>query len=239
MYIIPAIDLKDGKCVRLRQGKFDDVTVYYENPADVAKKWQDEGAEVLHVVDLDGAKDGKISNLPSIQKIRKTFKGKIEVGGGIRRFNDIKLLIEEGVDRVILGTVAVQSPEFVKEVCEMFPSRIIVGIDAKDGYVAVKGWVEVTSLKATEVAVKLQDYGIWGVIYTDISRDGMLVGPNLKATEELVNTLQVPVIASGGVSSLNDILNLKKIKGLWGVITGKALYEGKINLREATLAVRK
>lgn len=238
MYIIPAIDLKDSKCVRLRQGRFDDVTVYYENPEDAAKIWQDEGAEVLHVVDLDGAKDGKISNLLSIQKIRKTFKGKIEVGGGIRRFDDIKILVEAGVDRVILGTVAAHSPDFVKQACEMFPSRIIVGIDAKDGYVAVKGWVEVTKVKATELALKLQDYGIWGVIYTDISRDGMLVGPNIKATEELVNTLKVFVIASGGVSSLDDILNLKKVKGLWGVITGKALYEGKINLREAILAVR-
>lgn len=238
MHIIPAIDLKDGKCVRLRQGKFSEVTVYYDNPEDAALRWQNEGAEVLHVVDLDGAKEGKISNLTSIKKIREVFRGAMEVGGGIRRIEDIELLMSSGIDRVILGTVAAQSPEFVKEVCKKFPEKIIVGIDAKDGLVAVKGWVEVTELRATELALKMQDYGIWGIIYTDISRDGMLTGPNIEATKSLVEAVKVPVIASGGVSSLEDIKKLAKIPKLWGVITGKAIYSGAINLKEAIEVVK-
>lgn len=238
MHIIPAIDLKDGKCVRLRQGKFSEVTVYYDNPEDAALRWQNEGAEVLHVVDLDGAKEGKISNLTSIKKIREVFRGAMEVGGGIRRIEDIELLMSSGIDRVILGTVAAQSPEFVKEVCKKFPEKIIVGIDAKDGLVAVKGWVEVTELRATDLALKMQDYGIWGIIYTDISRDGMLTGPNIEATKSLVEAVKVPVIASGGVSSLEDIKKLAKIPKLWGVITGKAIYSGAINLKEAIEVVK-
>ncbi len=152
MRIIPAIDLKDGKCVRLRQGKFDEVTVYYDRPEEAALRWQNEGAEILHVVDLDGAKEGRISNLTSIKKIREVFTGTIEVGGGIRKIEDIELLLSTGIDRVILGTVAVENPDFVKDVCKRFPGRIIAGIDAKDGLVAVKGWVELTEIKATELA---------------------------------------------------------------------------------------
>jgi len=239
MQIIPAIDLKDGKCVRLRQGKFNEVTIYYDKPEEAALRWQNEGAEVLHVVDLDGAKEGKICNLTSIKKIREVFKGAMEVGGGIRRIEDIELLLSSGIDRVILGTVAVQSPEFVKEVCKKFPERIIIGIDAKDGLVAVKGWVEVTEIKATELALKMQDYGIWGIIYTDISRDGMLTGPNIEATKALVETVKVPVIASGGVSSLEDIKRLSCIENLWGVITGKAIYSGAIDLKEAMEIIKK
>ncbi|WP_297209767.1 MULTISPECIES: 1-(5-phosphoribosyl)-5-[(5-phosphoribosylamino)methylideneamino]imidazole-4-carboxamide isomerase [Thermodesulfovibrio] len=239
MQIIPAIDLKDGKCVRLRQGKFSEITVYYDNPEEAALRWQNEGAEVLHVVDLDGAKEGKINNLPSIKKIREAFRGEIEVGGGIRRIEDIELLFSAGIDRVILGTIAVQSPEFVKEVCKKFPERIIVGIDAKDGLVAVKGWVEVTEIRAIELALKMQEHGIWGIIYTDISRDGMLIGPNIDATKALVEAVKVPVIASGGVSSLEDIKRLAEIPKLWGVITGKAIYTGAITLKKAIDAVKK
>ncbi len=238
MQIIPAIDLKDGKCVRLRQGKFNEVTVYYDKPEDAALRWQNEGAQVLHVVDLDGAKEGKISNLHSIKKIREAFRGDIEVGGGIRRIEDIELLLSSGIDRVILGTIAAQSPEFVKEVCQKFPERIIVGIDAKDGFVAVKGWVELTEIKATELALRMQDYGVWGIIYTDIMRDGMLTGPNIEATRALVEAVKVPVIASGGVSSLEDIKRLAEIPKLWGVITGKAIYSGAINLKEALKIVK-
>jgi len=238
MQIIPAIDLKDGKCVRLRQGKFSEVTVYYDNPEDAALRWQNEGAEVLHVVDLDGAKEGKIGNLPSIKKIREAFRGNIEVGGGIRRIEDIELLLSVGIDRVIVGTIAVQSPDFVKEVCKRFPKKIIVGIDAKDGLVAVKGWVEVTEIRAIELALKMQDYGIWGIIYTDISRDGMLTGPNIEATKALVESVKVPVIASGGVSSIEDIRKLAEIPKLWGVITGKAIYSGAINLKEALRIIK-
>ncbi|GAQ94207.1 phosphoribosylformimino-5-aminoimidazole carboxamide ribotide isomerase [Thermodesulfovibrio aggregans] len=233
MRIIPAIDLKDGKCVRLRQGKFDEVTVYYDRPEEAALRWQNEGAEILHVVDLDGAKEGRISNLTSIKKIREVFTGTIEVGGGIRKIEDIELLLSTGIDRVILGTVAVENPDFVKDVCKRFPGRIIAGIDAKDGLVAVKGWVELTEIKATELAMKIQDYGVWGIIYTDISRDGMLTGPNIEATKALVEAVKIPVIASGGVSSIDDIKRLAEIPNLWGVITGKAIYSGAINLKEA------
>lgn len=233
MRIIPAIDLKDGKCVRLRQGKFDEVTVYYDRPEEAALRWQNEGAAVLHVVDLDGAKEGRISNLTSIKKIREVFTGTIEVGGGIRKIEDIELLLSTGIDRVILGTVAVENPDFVKDVCKRFPGRIIAGIDAKDGLVAVKGWVELTEIKATELALKIQDYGVWGIIYTDISRDGMLTGPNIEATKALVEAVKIPVIASGGVSSIDDIKRLAEIPNLWGVITGKAIYSGTINLKEA------
>ncbi len=233
MHIIPAIDLKDGQCVRLRQGKFDEVTVYYEDPEEAAIKWQKEGAVVLHVVDLDGAKKGCISNLSSIKKIREVFHGDIEVGGGIRKKEDIELLLNSGIDRVILGTIAVENPDFVKEVCKIFPDRIIAGIDARDGYVAVKGWVELTKIKATGLAQKMMEHGVWGIIYTDISRDGMLKGPNIETTKALVDSLTIPVIASGGVSSIEDIKKLAKIQNLWGVIVGKALYSGTIKLSEA------
>jgi len=233
MQIIPAIDLKDGQCVRLRQGKFSEVTVYYKNPEEAAIRWQNEGTKVLHVVDLDGAKKGCISNLSSIKKIREVFHGAIEVGGGIRKKEDIELLLNSGIDRVILGTIAVENPDFVKEVCKIFPDRIIAGIDARDGYVAVKGWIELTKIRATELAQRMQNYGIWGIIYTDISRDGMLTGPNIEATKALVDSLTIPVIASGGVSSIEDIKKLAKIQNLWGVIVGKALYSGTIKLSEA------
>lgn len=233
MKIIPAIDLKDGKCVRLRQGKFDEVTVYYDNPEEAALRWQDEGAEVLHVVDLDGAKEGRISNLNTIKKIREVFHGEIEVGGGIRKIKDIELLLSTGIDRVILGTVAAENPDFVKDVCKRFPQKIIAGIDAKDGYVAVKGWVEITKIKTIELALRMQDSGVWGIIYTDISRDGMLTGPNIEAIKTVVEALNIAVIASGGVSSMEDIKKLSEIEKLWGVITGKAIYSGAINLKEA------
>ncbi|MDI1471064.1 MAG: 1-(5-phosphoribosyl)-5-[(5-phosphoribosylamino)methylideneamino]imidazole-4-carboxamide isomerase [Thermodesulfovibrio sp.] len=233
MHIIPAIDLKDGKCVRLRQGKFSEVTVYYNNPQDAALKWQNEGAKVLHVVDLDGAFSGKIQNLSSIKKIRNAFKGEIEVGGGIRTEEDVRILLDCGIDRVILGTVAVEAPDFVKDICKKFPGKIIAGIDARDGYVAVKGWVELTKIKATELAQGMQEHGVWGIIYTDISRDGMLTGPNIEATKALVERLTIPVIASGGVSSIDDIKKLSKIPNLWGVIVGKALYEGTLKFSEA------
>lgn len=239
MQIIPAIDLKDGKCVRLRQGKFTEITVYYDNPEEATVRWQKEGAEVLHVVDLDGAKDGKISNLKSIKKIREIFNGAIEVGGGIRRIEDIEFLLSLGIDRVILGTIAAQSPEFVKDVCKLFPEKIIAGIDAKNGLVAVKGWVEITQIKAVDLALKMQDYGVWGIIYTDITKDGMLTGPNIEATKALVEAVKVPVIASGGVSSIEDIKRLAEIPKLWGVITGKAIYTGAINLREAIRSIKR
>lgn len=233
MKIIPAIDIKDGNCVRLRQGDFKEVTVYYKNPEDAAIRWQRDGAEILHVVDLDGAREGKICNFNSIEKIREVFKGEIEVGGGIRSLKDMELLLNIGVDRLVVSSVAVENPEFVKEACKIFPKRIIIGIDAKDGYVAVKGWLEVTKIKATELALRMQDYGVWGIIYTDITRDGMLVGPNIEATKLLTEKVKIPIIASGGVSSIEDLKRLKEIPKLWGVIVGKALYSGAVDLKEA------
>lgn len=233
MKIIPAIDIKDGNCVRLRQGDFKEVTVYYKNPEDAAIRWQRDGAEILHVVDLDGAREGKICNFNSIKKIREVFKGEIEVGGGIRSLKDMELLLNIGVDRLVVSSVAVENPEFVKKACKIFPKRIIIGIDAKDGYVAVKGWIEVTKIKATELALRMQDYGVWGIIYTDITRDGMLVGPNIEATKLLTEKVKIPIIASGGVSSIEDLKRLKEIPKLWGVIVGKALYSGAVDLKEA------
>lgn len=233
MKIIPAIDIKDGNCVRLRQGDFKEVTVYYKNPEDAAIRWQRDGAEILHVVDLDGAREGKICNFNSIKKIREVFKGEIEVGGGIRSLKDMELLLNIGVDRLVVSSVAVENPEFVKEACKIFPKRIIIGIDAKDGYVAVKGWIEITKIKAIELALRMQDYGVWGIIYTDITRDGMLVGPNIEATKLLTEKVKIPIIASGGVSSIEDLKRLKEIPKLWGVIVGKALYSGAVDLKEA------
>jgi len=237
MLIIPAIDLKDGRCVRLLQGRADAVTVYSDRPEDVAKRWQELGAKVIHVVDLDGAFSGTQKNIEGIKSIRRAVSVDIELGGGIRDMERIEMLLGLGINRVILGTVAIERPELVKEASRRFPGRIIVGIDAKDGLVAVKGWVEVTSVKAKELALKMEEYGAWGIIYTDISRDGMLTGPNIEAIREMVEAVNIPVIASGGVSSIDDIKRLKEIKGLWGVITGKALYTGAIDLKEAIESV--
>jgi phosphoribosylformimino-5-aminoimidazole carboxamide ribotide isomerase len=233
MIVIPAIDLKDGLCVRLLQGKKENATVYSDNPASTARRWESCGARLLHVVDLDGAFTGNQKNFDGICKIREAVKIDIQVGGGIRDIEKIDTLISAGINRVILGTVAIENPELVKEVCKKYPSRVLVGIDAKNGMAAVKGWVEVTRVKAKELALKMQDYGAAGIIYTDISKDGMLTGPNIETTREMVEFLDIPVIASGGISSINDIKNLMIIKGLWGAITGKAIYSGAIDLREA------
>ncbi len=240
MLIIPAIDLKNGLCVRLLQGRKDDVTVYSDDPVAMALKWESFGAKLLHIVDLDGAFSGTQMNLESIMKIRKAVKMLIQVGGGIRDLEKIDLLISSGIHRVILGTAAIENPELVKEATKKYPGRILVGIDAKDSFVAVKGWVEVTHVKAVELALKMQGYGIAGIIYTDISRDGMLSGPNIEATRNMVEAVKIPIIASGGVSSVDDIKGLLEIKGLWGIITGKALYSGKVDLRQAiSLAAKK
>ncbi|UCH80890.1 MAG: 1-(5-phosphoribosyl)-5-[(5-phosphoribosylamino)methylideneamino]imidazole-4-carboxamide isomerase [Nitrospiraceae bacterium] len=233
MIVIPAIDLKEGKCVRLLQGRKDEVTVYSDDPVSVAKKWQGLGGELLHVVDLDGAFTGEQRNFSSIRAIREAIAIPIEVGGGIRDIERIKKLIDLGVDRTIIGTAAAIKPEIVSAACKMFPDKILVGIDAKEGKVAVRGWVEITELDAVEFAKQMQDAGVAGIIYTDISRDGMLTGPNLDAMAAMVESVEIPVIASGGVSKLDDIKNLMHINKLWGVITGKALYSGSMKLEEA------
>ncbi len=233
MIVIPAIDLKDGKCVRLLQGRKEAVTVYSDDPASMAVHWAEMGAELLHVVDLDGAFTGDQKNFDKISAIRKAIDIPIEVGGGIRDLQRIEQLISLGVDRVIIGTAAAKDPGMVKSASDKFPGKVLVGIDAKDGMVAIKGWVEVTEFGAIDFAKKMQDSGTAGIIYTDISRDGMLTGPNLGAMEAMVNALSIPVIASGGVSKINDVEDLMKIKNLWGVITGKALYEGTMDLKQA------
>lgn len=233
MIIIPAIDLKDGKCVRLLQGKKEEVTVYSDDPPAMAKHWQELGGELLHVVDLDGAFTGEQHNFSKIKAIREAIDIPIEVGGGIRDIDRIEKLIDLGVDRTIIGTSAAKDPDMVREACKKYPGKVLVGIDAKDGKVAVKGWVEVTKLDAIEFAKQMQDAGVAGIIYTDISRDGMLTGPNIEAMATMVKSVEIPVIASGGVSKLDDIKSLMQINNLWGVITGKALYSGAMDLREA------
>ncbi len=233
MLVIPAIDLKDGLCVRLLQGKKDDSTVYSDDPVATALKWQAMGALRLHIVDLDGAFTGSQKNLESIIRIRRAIDIDIEIGGGIRTLARIDLLLSEGINRIILGTVAIEKPDLVKTACARYPGRVLVGIDAKNGDVAVKGWVEVTSVKAFDLALRMQDLGCAGIIYTDISKDGMMTGPNLEAVRIMVSGLKIPVIASGGISSIEDIRNLVAIQGLWGAITGKAIYSGALDLQEA------
>lgn len=233
MRVIPAIDLKEGRCVRLLQGREEDATVYSDDPVATALKWESMGAKRLHIVDLDGAFTGSPKNLESIIEIRRAIGIEIEVGGGIRGIARIDHLLSEGINRIILGTVAIEKPDLVKEACTKHPGRVLVGIDAKNGGVAVRGWVEVTSVKAVELALRMQHYGCAGIIYTDIAKDGMLSGPNIEAVREMVDSLNIPVIASGGISSLEDIRNLCLIKGLWGAITGKAIYSGTLDLREA------
>lgn len=233
MIVIPAIDLKDGKCVRLLQGKKEKVTVYSDDPSATAKHWVSLGAELLHVVDLDGAFSGEQKNFDRIREIRSTIDIPIEVGGGIRDIERIEKLVSLGVDRIIIGTSAAKNPDIVRKACGKFPGKVLVGIDAKDGKVAVKGWVEVTEFEAVKFAKMMQDAGTAGIIYTDISRDGMLTGPNIEAMAIMVSAVNIPVIASGGVSKIDDIKSLMRIQNLWGVITGKALYAGTLDLKEA------
>jgi phosphoribosylformimino-5-aminoimidazole carboxamide ribotide isomerase len=238
MIVIPAIDLIDGQCVRLFQGKREAVTTYSNDPGSMAKRWKSFGAELIHIVDLDGAFTGNQANLHAIKKIRQSVQIPLQVGGGIRNTEGITRLFSLGIERVILGTAAIEDPEFVKSSCGQYPGRILIGIDAKDGMVAVKGWKEVTSLNVREIAGSLEDAGAAGIIYTDIARDGTLSGPNVKAVQKMVESVKVPVTAAGGVSNIEDIKNLMGIRNLWGVITGKAIYAGTLDLKEAIKAVR-
>jgi phosphoribosylformimino-5-aminoimidazole carboxamide ribotide isomerase len=233
MLIIPAIDLKDGVCVRLEQGRKEAVTAYSRDAAGTARKWEAMGAKVLHVVDLDGAFTGSQQNLSKIMEIRKNVKMIIEVGGGIRNITTVDRLLSAGINRVIIGTAAIEDPSLLIEACAQFPGKIFIGIDAKDGKVAVKGWEEVSSIDAIELAKRVETIGVGGIIYTDISRDGMLTGPNIPALEVMVRTVKIPVIASGGIAKIEDIKNLLKIPNLWGAITGKAIYAGSLDLKEA------
>jgi phosphoribosylformimino-5-aminoimidazole carboxamide ribotide isomerase len=235
MLVIPAIDLKEGKCVRLEQGLMDKDTVFNDNPAAQARAWQDQGAEMLHIVDLDGAFAGEPKNRAAIEAIVGAIAIPSQLGGGIRDIGTIEAYLSMGLSRVIIGTAAQRNPELVREAWARFPGRIVVGIDAKNGMVAVQGWAEVTDITAVDLARKFEGFGVSAIIYTDISRDGMLQGPNLEATRALAEAVSTPIIASGGVSSLQDIRNLMAIEssGISGVITGKAVYTGAIRLAEA------
>ncbi len=235
MIVIPAIDLKDGRCVRLEQGLMERDTVFCDSPAEQALQWQGQGAELLHIVDLNGAFAGEPKNRSSIEAIVKTISIPTQLGGGIRDMKTVEAYLSLGVGRVILGTAALRNPDLVKDACKSFPGRIVVGIDAKNGMVAVQGWAEVTDIRAVEMARKFEGYGVSAIIYTDISRDGMLSGPNIEATRELAEAISIPVIASGGVSRMADIENLMAIEesGVIGVITGRAIYTGAISLAEA------
>jgi phosphoribosylformimino-5-aminoimidazole carboxamide ribotide isomerase len=241
MIVLPAIDLKDGQCVRLEQGLMEKDTVYSDDPAAMARHWQDEGGEFLHLVDLDGAFAGVPKNREAIEAIVAAVDIPTELGGGIRDLETIEAYLKLGVSRVILGTVAKENPELVAEACRRFPGQIVVGIDAKNGLVAVRGWAEVTEKKAIDMAREMEVFGVTAIIYTDIARDGMMQGPNLEATAALAEAISIPVIASGGVSSLDDIRNLLQIEasGIEGVITGKAIYDGALNLREAVALTKK
>lgn len=233
MKLYPAIDLKDGKCVRLLQGDYNEVTVYGENPGEMAKKWERLGGDFLHIVDLDGAKAGKEINGEAIRQIVEAINIPIELGGGIRSIEDISLKLSRGVNRVILGSAAIKNRALVKEALDTFgPDKIVVGVDAKGGMVAVEGWLEVTDTSALTFCQELERMGVQTVIYTDIAKDGMMQGPNIEETEKLVKETHLDIVASGGVSSLEDLKALEKI-GVYGAIIGKAIYTGAIDLEEA------
>lgn len=239
MEVIPAIDLLDGKCVRLYQGDYDRASQFSDRPAEVARNWELQGATRIHVVDLDGAKQGKSVNLKTIEAIVRAINIPIQVGGGLRDRAGVAQLLDLGVERVILGTVAVEQPELVTQLCQEFPQQILVGIDARNGKVATKGWLETSELSAIELARRMASQGVAAIIYTDIQRDGTLSGPNLPALRTLAEAIDIPVIASGGVSSLTDLLSLLALEplGVKGAIVGRAIYTGDLDLKEALQAV--
>lgn len=235
MIVFPAIDIRKGKCVRLTEGRFDKETIFGDNPEEMAKKWASLGAEFLHVVDLDGALAGKSVNLSAIEAIVKSVDIPVQLGGGIRTLENIEELLSLGVSRVILGSVAVKNPNLVREACKKYGDRIVVGIDARDGIVAVEGWGVSGGVEADTLAKQMAEVGVKRIIYTDISRDGMLNGVNIKATARLAKLSNIAVIASGGVSSIEDIKAVKVVEssGVEGVIVGKAIYTDSLDLREA------
>lgn len=241
MIVIPAIDLKEGRCVRLEQGLMEKDTVYNDDPGAQARSWQEQGGELLHIVDLDGAFAGVPRNRDAIRAIVEAVSIPTELGGGIRDLQTIEAYLDLGIDRVILGTIAKENPELVREACRRFPGHVVVGIDARDGMVAVRGWADVTEKLATELAREMEGFGVEAIIYTDIARDGMMGGPNLEATRALAESISIPVIASGGVSCLDDIARLMTIEqyGVTGVITGKALYTGSLDLRKAVALTKR
>lgn len=237
MLLIPAIDLKDGACVRLKQGLMEDATVFSEDPAAMARHWLNQGARRMHLVDLNGAFAGKPVNADAIKAIVQELNGEIpiQLGGGIRDLETIERYLDSGISYVIIGTAAVKSPGFLHEACYAFPGHIMVGLDAKDGKVAVDGWSKLTGHDVIDLAKKFQDYGVESIVYTDIGRDGMLSGVNIEATVKLASALNIPVIASGGLTNLDDVKRLCEVEseGVIGAITGRAIYEGTIKFDEA------
>jgi phosphoribosylformimino-5-aminoimidazole carboxamide ribotide isomerase len=237
MLIIPAIDLKDGHCVRLKQGLMEESTVFSEDPAEMARHWLTQGAKRLHLVDLNGAFAGKPVNNSAIKSIVDAVgvDVPVQLGGGIRDLDTISRYLDSGIRYVIIGTAAVKTPGFLHDACNAFPGQIIVGLDAKDGKVAVDGWSKLTHHDVVDLAQKFQDYGVEGVIYTDIGRDGMLSGVNIEATVKLAQALTIPVIASGGITNLDDVRKLCAVEheGIMGAITGRAIYEGTLDFTAA------
>jgi len=243
MLIIPAIDLKDGQCVRLKQGEMKSATVFSQNPGSMAKHWLSQGARRLHLLDLNCAFVGKPKNEPAILAIIKAIDGKIpiQLGGGIRDLETIERYLDDGITYIIIGTAAVKNPGFLHEACYAFPNHIMVGLDAKDGKIAVEGWSKVTGHDVIDLAKKFEDYGVEAIVYTDIGRDGMLSGVNVKATMKLVQALTIPIIASGGVTNLDDIQTLCELEteGIMGTITGRAIYEGSLDFKKAQILADK
>jgi len=237
MLLIPAIDLKDGQCVRLRQGLMEDATVFSDKPVDMALHWVAQGARRLHLVDLNGAFAGKPQNLGAIKDILAAVSDDVPVqlGGGIRDLDTIEQYLDLGLSYVIIGTAAIKNPQFLRDACDAFPNQIIVGLDAKDGMVATDGWAKVTKYHVTEMGQRFADYGVNSIIYTDIGRDGMLSGVNIEATVKLAEAVSVPVIASGGLTNLDDIRALCEVEssGVEGAVTGRAIYEGAIDFKQA------
>ncbi len=235
MILFPAIDLKDGQCVRLVQGDMARATVFSDTPAAQARTFEDQGFEWLHLVDLNGAFEGKPVNAAAVEDILKTVSIPAQLGGGIRSLAQIEAWLDKGITRIILGTAALRDPALVIEACKKWPGKIAVGVDAKDGYVAVEGWAEVSDIKAFDLAKRFEDAGVAALIYTDIARDGAMQGMNVEGTAQLANSVGIPVIASGGVTSLEDLTALTQVNapGIIGVISGRALYDGRLDPAQA------
>jgi len=241
MLLIPAIDIQDGRCVRLRQGDMSDATVYEDDPLAAARRWVDAGARRLHVIDLDGAKSGRPENADAVQRIAREYPDiPIQIGGGIRDEQTIETYLEAGVQYVILGTKAVNEPHFVSDMCVEFPGHVIVGLDAKEGRPAVEGWSKLSKHDVVDLACKFEEDGVEAIIYTDITRDGMLTGVNIEATRRLAEAIRIPVYASGGIANLDDVRRLLEIKdsGVAGAITGRAIYDGSLDFATGLKLIR-
>ena len=233
MIIIPAVDIKGGKCVRLLQGRMDAETVFGEDPVAIARKWESAGASLIHVVDLDGAIQKSPQNLASIRNIVEQVKAPIQVGGGIRNEDTVQMYMDLGVSRAVIGTEAIRNPALIQRLCNRYPGQIVVAIDARNGRVAIEGWTETTGVEAVTLAKQFENVGVAAINFTDIHRDGMQTGPNIEETRRLAEAVCIPVVASGGVSSLEDIKNIFSLKssGVTGIIVGKALYSGSLDLK--------